>query len=340
MKRILITISLITILGSALPAPAARAQDLLFNPTSGQQAVCRGGSDFSVFLSALISYDDFVEYWKDIFVRYNANICQYQDIDTLLKQITRVRKQIREAFYVCGDTGSLTETYYRLEAELFFLRKYVTVIGGEIVEPKDLIDDLQSYFVLDKGYFTQEKMLQLFNEFVAKYQPRMETYKKCTDPSWEALVTKWNEFKENAGGFGPAIKQAGASISKRWERMANTPIKQGAKFFGDFLDMNINGLPPLEGLQQIGDELERMYPGGYTFSDLQAAQSLAQQSYDESTMLATYEAQYRALYGETSGKYTEQMIYRLTVLDDIINATGPYQNQTFQCARRILDKQC
>lgn len=354
MKKLLITISLIAFLTATVAlgigsvatlsaTPQAHAQGgKLWGDSSGQPVICRGTRDWGSFISALISYDDFEEYWKDIFVRYSANICHYTDIDGLLKRVTAVRKQIREAFYVCADTSKMKDTYYRLEAELFFLRKYINTDKGAflVVGDAQVQKELKDYFVLNKGYFSDAEITQLFNEFKTKYTTRLETYRNCTDATWENLVNKWNEFRENAGGFGPAIKQASTSISKRWERMASTPMKGGQSFLGGFVDARINGLPAEEGLDLIVQELEKNTPGGYTFDKLQATQNYKAQIQAENVDIAAYISQYQAEYGETADDYTFQIMSMLNQLDDIIKSTYPFENQTIQCVQRLNNKQC
>jgi hypothetical protein len=345
MKRLLITISLIASLTGALATaiPAVNAQGgKLWNDTSGQQAICRGTRDWGTFISALISYDDFTEYWKDIFVRYNANICHYTDVDGLLTRLTAVRKQIREAFYVCGDTTKMKDTYYRLEAELFFLRKYINTDKGAflVVGDATVQKELKDYFVINKGYFSDEQITKLFNEFKTKYTTRLETYRNCKDATWQNLIDKWNEFRQNAGGFGPAIKQASTSINKRWERMANTPMKTGQSFLGGFVDARINGLAPKEGIDLIVQELQKNMPQGYTFDKLQAVQNYKEKVYAESADVSGYLSEYQAQYAETSDDYTFQITRMLDDLDAIIQSTYPYQNQTIQCTGRVNKKQC
>ena len=344
MKTKLLTISLITFLVTVMLSGPALAQGpaSLWPDNTGQQAICRGTRDWGTFISALIDYDDFVEYWKDIFVRYNSNICQYMDIDNLLKRVTKVRKQIRDAFYVCADTSKLKDTYYRLEAELYYLRKYINTDNGSFMNVSDakMEEDLRNYFVINKGYFSSAQMTQLLSDLKSKYTPRLETYKNCKDATWQNLVDKWNEFKTNAGGIGPAIQQASASISKRWKRMANTPMKGGQSFFGGFVDARINDMPVKEGLELITQELQRNMPQGYTFNQLQSAQTAADTAFNELETFNNYAAEYQALYGETSDEYVKQIVYRLDVLDKAITETFPYENQTYQCVKRINNKQC
>ena len=108
------------------PVPVALAQTGGFNGNGGE-VFCRNGSrDWGNFISSVISYNGFIEYWNDILYRYNKNVCLYMDIDNLLKRIDKTREQIRKAFYVCDASApKLRDTYYELEAELFFLREYV-----------------------------------------------------------------------------------------------------------------------------------------------------------------------------------------------------------------------
>lgn len=170
---------------------------------TGQEAFCRGDRDFTTFLSATISYDGFTEYWKDILGRYNTNICQYKDIESLLLRITKVRQSLRQAFYVCAETQKLKDTYYKLEAELFFLRKYIDTDYGTFKETneQELLKDFKDDFVINKGYFTNDQVIELFDTFKQKYTQRLTTYRNCKDASWQDLVDKWQEFKDSVMGF-------------------------------------------------------------------------------------------------------------------------------------------
>jgi hypothetical protein len=343
MKKKIITICIASLLALTIFLPAARAAIILFPTTEGNQAICRGGRDWGAFISALIDFDDFSEYWKDILERYSSNICHYNDIDALLKKITSVREQIRKAFYVCGDTSKMKQTYYELEAELFYLRKYINTdySGFTVVSDQKVINDLKSYFVMDKGYFSDEQILALFNNFKAKYASKIKVYQECKDPTWQNLVDKWNEFKDSAGGITPALNAAKQSAEKRWDRMANTSLNLGRDFWGGFLDVRINNLPAKEGLNQILAELEKNTPSGaVTFDELQAAQTISDSSYNYLAAQETYLAQYQMMYMETSDEFAIEITSKLKTLDDIVNKSYPYQNQTIQCVKSVNQKQC
>jgi hypothetical protein len=344
MKKKILTIWIAAALAMTSFMPVSKAEIILFpEESAGNQAICRGGRDWGTFISAIISYDDFAEYWKDILVRYSSNICHYQDIDSLLTRITAVREQIRRAFYVCADTTRMKQTYYELEAELFYLRTYINTdySGFTVVDDQKVISDLRNYFVINKAFFTDQQILDLFNRFKTKYTPRLVAYQNCTDPVWQNLVDKWNEFKSSAGGITPALNAAKQSAEKRWDRMANTSLNLGRDFWGGFLDVRINKLPAKEGLNQILDELNRNTPGGgVTFDQLQAATSVSDTNYNYEADEATYLAQYQMLYLETSDAFTGEITARLNTMNSIVNNSFKYQNQTIQCVKSINSKQC
>lgn len=322
-----------------LSTSSVRAQD---GSISGQPIVCDAYRDWSTFISSVISYDGFVEYWDDILIRYNTNICHYTDIYGLLQRLTKARQQIRNAFYACADTTKMKKTYYELEAELFFLRNYVDTENGSFIVLSDekLIKSMRDFFVLNSGFFSDQEIIDLFDRFKSRYKAKLKTYQNCTDPTWGALVEKWNQFKEDAGGIAPALSQAKESFEKRWDRVEKTPWRRGDDFFGDFVDVRVNGLPAEEGFAQIGEALEENWPQGYTFEQLQSAKTLSDTNLNYLSKEQDYLAQYQVQYGESSDKLTMNVMSRLSLLQSIIKETYPFQNQTIQCTKSINDKQC
>lgn len=301
--------------------------------------------DFITFLSALVSYDDFIEYWKDIFYRYNANICHYSDIDNLMTRINKVRVQIRKAFFTCGNTGQLKDTYYELEAELYYLRKYIDAGNGNFKVANDtkVYNDLRGYFVLNKSWLTKDKAKKLFDSFKEKYSTKLTTYRECKDPGLQALVDKWNEFKANLGGIGPAMKQASDSITKNWNRMKNTPFGSGisAEFSVGFSDLRQNQIPPRQDFQQTADELTKDPSAGPpTYDQLLVAQSVKNVSYNYNFQQANYLATYQQLYYETADQFSNDISSILDTLKQIIQSSFRYQNQTIQCVGSLNKKQC
>lgn len=325
---------------SVLPA---NAQFEPYNPQNpNQQLLCRGDRDWATFISATLSYDGFTEYWKDITVRYSSNICHYQDIQSVQERLVKVRAQLRDAFIACTDTTQLKKTYYETEAELFFLRKYIDADNGNfLVTPsEEIIKELRDFFVINKGYFTDQQITALYEKFQQKYTSRLEIYRQCKDTNWEALVEKWNEFKETVGGLSTSFKRAQKSIERSWDRMANTPLKLGSNFIGGFDAVRINGLPSREGWERILQTLQKNSPQGVTFQQLQAATEIANQNANDQALESEYLQEYKTLYQETSDQFTTALVNNVSNLNGIIKTSFTYQNQTLQCVKSVVDKEC
>lgn len=342
-QKVATALLMIFVTASAAPAGAQYQGAVYTGPE--RSLVCRGDRDYQTFMSAIISYDGFLEYWKDILVRYNFNYCLYQDIESLYNRLSKVRKQVREAFYSCADETTvkrLRDTYYELETMLYFLRKYISVDNGTFIvrEDADVINDFQGLYVFNSGIFTSEKIMELYAEFKTRYEPRIPIYQNCKDASWQMVIDKWNEFKESAGGITPALKQAKESAEKRWARLSESAKGIGDNFIEGLVDVKINGLSAKEGWGQIAAEFEKNMPDGVTFETYTATVAARTREYDFAKLETEYDAQYMVLYRESSDEITRQIDARLKLLDNIIVNSFPYQNQTIQCVKDIKDQQC
>jgi hypothetical protein len=310
---------------------------------TGGEVVCRNGeSDFASFASSVLGYDDFIEYWIDLFARYNANPCLYADVKSLSERITKAREQIRKAFYACDpQIEKLKQTYYELEAELFFLRKYVEVGSGALVVRPDaeVIEHMRQHFRITKGWFSDEKIKELFDRFKKRYQNRIEFYQNCSDPAWDNIIEKLKELKEHVqGGFG--AKEAAQALARKSKNILNVPRQRSGNFLEGFLDIRLNLLEPQKALSEISAALKKELPSGYTFSQLQGAQQYEQKRYENDYAHADYLTQYEHLYKESSGSIQTEITLDLTILEKTIKGTFPYLNQTMQCTKGIVEKAC
>ncbi len=332
-------------------ANVANAADPNAVAETGKELICKNGSrDWITFLSAVISYDDFVEYWRDIigmppaFInsRYSANYCLFLDVDNLLRQIKKAREQVRKAFYACDPNAeSFKKNYYRLEVELFFLRKYVDVTSGQLIPLNEnkLYNDLQEYFVIDKSFFSKEEIKVLYDKLLLKYKPRIDTYGNCSDPGWEDLILKLKELRDNVkSGFG--IKDAAENIKKSFNKVINAPLKRTGNFLGGLMDAKINGIDPKLALSDLMGEINKNLPDGYTFDQLNKANLEDVSRYDNAVSKATYLAQYEGLYKNSSADIFTNIMGQLTTLEGIVTGTFNYINQTTQCTKGLLDKAC
>lgn len=173
------------------------------------------------FLAAAVGYTDFKEYWKDI---VRVNLCHRTDVDFTERQLQKARRQVRSAFLRCEveNLPRLTENYYKLEAELFFLRKAFDKTadyllrdaqGNRLDGPwNSLIQEFKSrggFYKFTHAWqqpFDRENIIQaLFQEFETKYQTRIDTYQNCRAETWEEIGTKWNELVTNLSGIGEVV---------------------------------------------------------------------------------------------------------------------------------------
>ena len=104
-------------------------------------------TEWDTFISSTISINEFKEYWKDIFVRYNQNTCYYMDVDAILKQIDTTRSQLREAILGCKDQQviPLEAKYYELEIELEYLRTFISFADkkGKLISEEKVYRDIR-----------------------------------------------------------------------------------------------------------------------------------------------------------------------------------------------------
>ncbi len=244
---------------------------------SGSRVFCK--RDFGNFLAIGIDFggEGFIDYWDDILIRYSRNYCHYADIASLLDRIDKIRKQLRQAFYVCdaNTTARLTDTYQRLSAELWYLRHFIKTKepanpdGDEEIK-KDLVqktENFQKEFVsrfADKyEYFSKEDAIAEFERFEDKYEFKLETYRNCVDPNYTLLMAKIEDLSDTLenvknmvtkfeGGlvddFKTRVATRAAQTQERVEQnpglvSAFDPDSSGG-FFSHLVDARINSQEP------------------------------------------------------------------------------------------------
>lgn len=335
LKKIIVTLTVVSVITNA--APITNAQN------TGKELFCQ--RDWATFISAVISYDSFTEYWRDMFYRYNKNICYYMDIDNVLQQIEKAQEQIRNAFYNCNSQRAeqLKTRYYELEAELFFLRNFVDISKSEIktIPDKKVYEELRSNFVIGKSYFTEEKAKQLFEQFKQKYGKRVATtYKECSDPGLEALTKKFKELKTSFQNM--ASGKTGTSLKEYWNKSLNTPIKRTGNFLGGVLDARINGLTPKQAADAIYKEIQKSLPPNTepTLDAVQNAITKENEDYAAKVEKASLLAEYEALYKNGIDNMAKDFEEKLKQLDSIIKGTYPALEALKDCSKKAKDKQC
>lgn len=293
------------------------------------------------FVSSVISYDSFTEFWKDIFVRYNKNLCHYMDISNTLDRIDAVRQQIKTNYLSCNAAAAatLTAQYYELEAELFFLRNFIDIPNSTIQElPEDKMAELlRQNFVLNKKYFTDEKVKELFEKFKKKYQGKVNsTYKNCPDQSIEALKKKWNSLKENIKSMG---QDAGTTLKSEWNKSINNPAKGMQGFIQGVQNFRLNSIPPIKTPDKIFEELSKDI-GSPTLDEMEAAVRQTNTEYTKTIDTTKIKAEYEALYKQGGDSLAESYVNMIKEINKIVIDTYDPLTKMKECAQKTGERQC
>jgi len=382
MKKIALKISLVTLGLTCLVLVwpnngPVRAQGLNNNSSSGTQLFCK--RDFSNFLTNGLDFDGegFLDYWNDIIVIYNANYCQYLDIDGLLNQIDKARKQIRQAFYVCDNATSsrVAAQYYQLSAELYYLRHFVTTSPTPnpnssdaqkqqvVTERNTVRAEFMDMFVKKLAYFDQPTADQVFEKIKQKYASKIENYRNCTDPNWEQLIERIKNLGNTFDNLQQVFNRFQQKLSKRWsameQRVADNPgmaTMFSSSSFGDFMnrvvDLRVNTEPAQQSTiwEQLSFTAKENAP--FSYGNTQAAPpainyqtitndltTIQQRDTDFSDDLQ-YVTEYDLKYRQTQGLGLDTLKVNLDNLKTIISDTLPYMDQIEGCTGYIVDKQC
>lgn len=222
-KKILCAFILICLLSPLAATPARAQENIQFfgsEPLASEQDKGRNLLEclkgWRQFLSAFIGYEGFLDYWRDIFILSWKWPMYFADINNVELQLNKSRYAVMSAFLRC-DTNrlkSVTQAYYKLEAELYFLRHFVDVSGGFLnfkTESRgnrnQFRDEMLDYFTLRKASENpdQDKALFIgyFNEFEGKYRERANQYSSYgDDPIYSDISSKFDDLIKTFKDFG------------------------------------------------------------------------------------------------------------------------------------------
>lgn len=339
----------------------------------------KGGMDFGAFLDAMIYNDSLwegiIEPWSDILYR---NQCQANDVISLVKQQDKVRKAIRDAFMTCNTDKipRLKKRYYSITAEIYYVRHVVD--GGLVLSlPFDILDsrftdavrksDAKMYQEM-KTHYVSENIIKnsdfdgIFRTIQNKYQQRIPTYiNACHQGNWQDVANKWKEFVTDWGGTKGALTTAGKNISSRAGALAKeVKTMEVAKFInnessfasyvGSFFQININGLPPKQALDEIAQALSQSLPTGQlpTQESLLSKISSASTAFDFNKTEADLRNKFSVLYLNSSDEKIKEILNYLDgrsskgvegTIESIENSF-PQLGEILSATQSMNDRQC
>jgi len=301
--------------------------------------------DWQFFITSQISFNEFKEFWEDIFVRYNKNTCHYMDIYQLVKQLDAISIQIKDAYLSCNidQTIKLNTKYLELKAEIYYLRNFIDIPGSDVQKIPDekIFKLMRSEFVLNSTDFTDEELKTLFDKFVSKYKNKITSkYKECKDADIETLKKKWDSFVKNIKSMG----DTGKSLKDNWGKATSLPSKGMDNLIKGLENMRLNNLPSIKSPDEIvKDLLKQKAKSGSTEPTIVETQTAIIDTSEEfirkvggASLRSQYEAKYKKGNDQVSSDYEK----KIQQIIDVVTSTYDPLTKLKKCANKSGERQC
>lgn len=302
--------------------------------------------NWDIFLTSVLSYDDFAEYWKDIFGR---NMCQRSDIDSLLLQIDKTQVALRNAFYTCNDSqvNSLRRQYYDLEVELNYVRNVVLTdpetYGASPLNTRSdtLYITMREQYVSDKQWYDEKTFKALYVSLQQKYVDKISLYIDCPDVDWVEVQNKWDAFVINMQTLFASSENGGYDWAKPWNKVLRSPPGRAGQYLDGFFGVYINGQDPKKALSDIYQSLSEQFGNtSFTYSEINASISQENDRFSRNVTEAEMMSLYKTLYQQTSDAAVQELTAKARKLNQVVEDTLPILNSVAQCANTVSNKQC
>ncbi len=351
--QIAIPVILIALLAVVPDVVPAHAQD----EDERGIADCAGG--FSAFLGSAVSFLDSARTWDEIF---ELNSCYRADLDGIHNQLRKVRAQLRSSYLRCdlANTERLIQSYYKIDAEQWFLRNAVDTRFGRVIDnftteqkSLNLAKEMQKSY---EGKIDSQLMDSYMREFRAKYRSRFAAYESCRtfqslnelsdkleelqealEPLTDALTTDSGESREEARQA--ARKKAGRTPTQAGPR--DGPIISLDEAFNVNLKIARLKIEPERGMEELISDLKfttgRTPPIGKTNVLIKNEQRRVSEELAQAEMIARY----RVLYGDIADSGAAELFATLDELtEDLIPKSIPSMRAVQACTAKIGSRQC
>lgn len=323
--------------------------------------------------------EDFLDYIRDFeyAVIYPA---YYADISNVERQLNESRYHVISAFSDCDTNrlNSVTRAYYKLEAELYFLRHYVDVSEGyvRVRVPGEFEGQMMESFTgrADEDKYKNDALFSAyFDEFAGRYKDRAKAYANFgDDPVYSDLAGKFQELLDTlmslrdlgtamANLTEEAVAQPGKAIGLSVVALYETPVK-ALQDTWIAIDNRFKVCIPDAGGECItrenaGKEISDLLGIGKsskvsgdrkTYADVQVAiqkQELTQtEDLDKGEMLARYEFLYGRINGDGVSALAAKMDKFIAILGKGSGETVPGSLEPLaeiqKLVQNVLDKEC
>lgn len=314
------------------------------------------------FVSSVIGWQGFSDYWKELI---EFNICYRTDLDLVRQQVDKARRMVRSTFLRCDlkNLGRFTKSYYKLEAELFFLHHMFDKID-RISNPtilRGLVKEMKDFFVLEKGFLTEELLQEYVEEFAAKYRPRVIAYNRCRSDYYEEFSAKIAELVQNFKDFGEVFQGETDREKKRREERerlqkesgfdpnSENPRKGPILSIGEDFDLNLKiarlKVEPERSFADLKEEILGQ-PGttnksmGLRLDQAPSFVDSEKQRVFEESSKAEMEARYELLYAQMSDGGVAEMKASIDKLISTVQTSIPHMKLVEQCIDEVEEREC
>lgn len=327
------------------------------------------------FLAAGIGFQDFSDYWRDFFLWPS----HFADVMNVQNQLNKARYSTMAAFLRCDldKLKSVTEAYYRLEAELYFVRHFVDTEGGYLYvlteeegQRDKFAEEMLDYMILLKPAENKDKERALykgyFDLFAAKYAGRAKQYKSFEDDElFSEFIAKLKEFQNVAKDFeklgtemaelgDEAIVKPAQSIKDGAVAFYNNPLK-ALKAAGDAILEKIDACIETEDNRYCATGEDRIGAPENVFGDTPWFTKTSEPKTFDQVMLGIRQqeqkktedidqaqmlARYEMLYGQAAGDGMKALADKMNEWVSILGSSSAPLVQLENCAAHVSGEVC
>lgn len=314
---------------------------------------CDTLQEWRLFLKPFMGWSNFDDYWGD----FRRNYCQYLEIEDVREELLASRALMRDAIYKCdfNTVQSEKKNYYKLEAELWYLRNFISTKEEANVPKNEAIvkSEMKSYFVNELKILGEDQTNEYFAEFQEKYATSFEKYKDCKDDiAWQDVKNKaievWETIKTNSKTTWEKERKAAKTRREEdKEKEEDKGAKEGSssgfwsKLIKEHTDVEINQKEPKKGLDEIIEKFEEFTTGDKeagkfkpSFSDVLRYQQQEEMRFDLDIASAQRKASYELLYKNTGDSIAKEFDKKLLRLNSVIEETNA---KTFPKLKNLME---
>lgn len=258
------------------------------------------------------------------------------------------------AEYDVEEIDRLKKAFHEVTMEIYYVRNivdYKVAVGLPfgVLNTQDLYDEKADfdpaikkkanviYNEMFEKYVSEDYSADEFNLFFSKidkkYKDRIAGYQNCDSGSWAAVSDRWREFQEFFTEDYAGLKESSSEISASAKDLADEfkeakliEVLRGKSGISDFVTalgaINVNGLTPAEGFNEVLDEFLNSLPEGASITQEALLVEIDNKNNDlvfeemEKSLKAKFEVQYLYNSDQSAELFTEELNNTLEITDN------------------------